>query len=158
MENKWEITSSHSGRAVCGTKCLHQLKHWDSGFEFHLRHGSLCLCYPVYVAVLRLVDSQSMESYRLFIKNSVAWVRERTMASGRRLLTKLVPTFAIRGCHVVSVTDPYGRILGFLDRSRYFLFQVAPQLYSIFWVDPVPDPQLLCSQKLWPLDHRGCQE
>jgi hypothetical protein len=31
---------------------------------------------------------------------------------------------------VVSVTDPYGRILGFLDRSRYFFFQVAPQLYS----------------------------
>jgi hypothetical protein len=23
-------------------------------------------------------------------------------------------------CHVVSVTDPYGRIHGFLDRSRYF--------------------------------------
>jgi hypothetical protein len=23
-------------------------------------------------------------------------------------------------CHVVSVTDPYGRILDFLDRSRYF--------------------------------------
>jgi hypothetical protein len=31
---------------------------------------------------------------------------------------------------VVSVTDPYGRNLGFLDRSRYFFFQVAPQLYS----------------------------
>jgi hypothetical protein len=29
--------------------------------------------------------------------------------------------FADRGCHVVSVMDPYGRILGFLDRSRYFL-------------------------------------
>jgi hypothetical protein len=28
--------------------------------------------------------------------------------------------FANRGCHVVSVTDPSGRILGFLDRSRYF--------------------------------------
>jgi hypothetical protein len=26
----------------------------------------------------------------------------------------------IEGCHVVSVTDPYGRILGFLDKSRYF--------------------------------------
>jgi hypothetical protein len=48
----------------------------------------------------------------------------------RRLLAKLVPTFADRGCHVVSVTDPYGHILGFLDRSRYFFFQVAPQLYS----------------------------
>jgi hypothetical protein len=30
------------------------------------------------------------------------------------------PTFADKGCHVVSVTDLYGRILGFLDRSRYF--------------------------------------
>jgi hypothetical protein len=38
--------------------------------------------------------------------------------------------FADTGCHVVSVTDPYGRNLGFLDRSRYFFFQVAPQLYS----------------------------
>jgi hypothetical protein len=28
--------------------------------------------------------------------------------------------FADRGCHVVSVKNPYGRILGFLDRSRYF--------------------------------------
>jgi CBS-domain-containing membrane protein len=35
--------------------------------------------------------------------------------SDRRLLAKLVPTFADRGCHVVSVTDPYGRILGFLE-------------------------------------------
>jgi hypothetical protein len=83
---------------------------------------------------------------------------------------KLVPTFADRGCRVVSATDLHGRILGFLDRSRYYFFQVAPQLYSRGWVDPVPDPQLLrkssragnrtrdlliCSQKLWPLDHKG---
>jgi hypothetical protein len=31
---------------------------------------------------------------------------------------KLVPTFEDRGWHVVSVTDPYGCILGFVDRSR----------------------------------------
>jgi hypothetical protein len=63
-----------------------------------------------------------------------------------------------------------GRILGFLDRSRYFFFQAVPQLYSRGWVDPVPDPLLLrksgsagnrtrdlwiCSQELWPLAHRG---
>jgi hypothetical protein len=36
------------------------------------------------------------------------------------LVGKVMPTFADRGCHVVSVTDPYGRILGFLDRSHYF--------------------------------------
>jgi hypothetical protein len=40
--------------------------------------------------------------------------------SDRRLSAKWLPTFADKGCHVISVTDPYGRILGFLDRSRYF--------------------------------------
>jgi hypothetical protein len=39
--------------------------------------------------------------------------------SDRCLSAKWLPTVAERGCHVVSVTDPYGRILGFLD-SRYF--------------------------------------
>jgi hypothetical protein len=64
-------------------------------------------------------------------------------SSDSRLLPKLVPTFAARGWHVVSATVPYGRILGFLDQSRYFFFQVAPQLYSRGWVDPVPDLLLL---------------
>jgi hypothetical protein len=35
-----------------------------------------------------------------------------------RLSAKLVPTFAGRGYHVVSVTDPYGRILDFLYNHR----------------------------------------
>jgi hypothetical protein len=49
--------------------------------------------------------------------------------SERRLSGKLVPTFGKeRGCRVVSVTDPYGRILGFLDRSRYLFIQVALEL------------------------------
>jgi hypothetical protein len=34
---------------------------------------------------------------------------------------------------VVSFTIPFGCILGFLDRSRYFFFQVAPQLYEAEW-------------------------
>jgi hypothetical protein len=40
---------------------------------------------------------------------------------------KLVPTFADSGCRMVSATDPHDRILGFLDRSHYYLFQVPPQ-------------------------------
>jgi hypothetical protein len=82
---------------------------------------------------------------------------------------KLMPTFADKECRVVSATDPHGRILSFLDGSRYYFFQVA-QLYSRGWVDPVRDPLLLrisgsagnrtwnlwiCSQELWPLDHIG---
>jgi hypothetical protein len=96
--------------------------------------------------------------------------RELYRPSDGRLSGKLMPTFADRGCYVASVTNPYNRILGFLDRSRYVFFQVAPQLYSRRWVDPIPDPLLLrkygssgnrtqsiwiCSQKLWILDHRG---
>jgi hypothetical protein len=61
----------------------------------------------------------------------------------RLLSEKLVPTFADRGRNVVTVADPYSRILIFLDRSRYFFLQVASQLYSRGWVDPIPDPLLL---------------
>jgi hypothetical protein len=90
--------------------------------------------------------------------------------SDRRLSAKLVPISADRGYDMVSVTDPYDRILGSLDQSHYLFFQVAPQLYSRGWVGPVPDPLLpiksglrlelnpdlwICSQELWPLDHRG---
>jgi hypothetical protein len=42
---------------------------------------------------------------------------DRATAACRRSDCQLL---RIEGCHVVSVTDPYGRIFGFLDRSHYF--------------------------------------
>jgi CBS-domain-containing membrane protein len=50
--------------------------------------------------------------------NSVTLVSEQTIPTeqDRRLSAKLVPTFADTGCHVVSATDPHGRILGILYR------------------------------------------
>jgi hypothetical protein len=36
------------------------------------------------------------------------------------LVGEVIANFLRRGCHVVSATDPYGRIIGFLERSRYF--------------------------------------
>jgi hypothetical protein len=63
--------------------------------------------------------------------------------SNRRLSTILVPTFADRGSSVFSATDPHGLILGFLDQSSYYFFQVAHQLYSRGSVDRVQDPLLL---------------
>jgi hypothetical protein len=65
---------------------------------------------------------------------------DRATAACQRSQCQLL---ADRGCRVVSATDPYDRILGFIDRSRYFLFLVAPQLYSRGWVVTVPDPLLL---------------
>jgi hypothetical protein len=56
-----------------------------------------------------------------------------------------MPTFADKGCRVVSAADPYGRILGCLDRSRYFFFLVAPQLYSR---GCEPHYRLITSQKI----------
>jgi hypothetical protein len=58
------------------------------------------------------------------------FANELYLPSDHRFSAKLVSTFTDRGCHVAGVTDPYGRILGFLDRIRCFFFQVAPQLYS----------------------------
>jgi hypothetical protein len=54
---------------------------------------------------------------------------ERTIPTERLpLIGKVGAKFADRGCRVVSATYPHGRIL--LGLSRYFFFQVAPQLYS----------------------------
>jgi hypothetical protein len=59
-------------------------------------------------------------------------------ATGRLIL---VPYFV--GVAWSARLVPTAVNLGFLDRSRYFFFQVAPHLSSRGWVDPVPDPLLL---------------
>jgi hypothetical protein len=76
--------------------------------------------------------------------NSVTLVRKRTIPTERPPLVGEVSANILRMmCRIVSVTNPYGRILRFLDRSRYYFFQVAPYLYSRGWVDFVPDPLFL---------------
>jgi hypothetical protein len=59
-------------------------------------------------------------------------LRDQTIQTERPPLVGEVSANFLRTeeCRVVIVADPYARILGFLDRSRYFFFQVAPQLYS----------------------------
>jgi hypothetical protein len=79
----------------------------------------------------------------LLFKNSVTWVREWTITTEQPLLVgEVSASFSDRGYYVVMM-DPYSCILGFLDQSLYFFFQVAPQFYSQGWVDPIPDPLLL---------------
>jgi hypothetical protein len=59
----------------------------------------------------------------------VVLVRERSYLSGRRLSTKLVPTFVDRGVSLSQRGGSLDHIVRFLDRSRYFSFQVASELY-----------------------------
>jgi hypothetical protein len=107
--------------------------------------------------------------------NSVAFspkanYTEWATATGWRIL---VPTYVDRELsRGQRGGTPTAVNLSFLGRSRYFFFKVAPHLSSRVWDVLVPDPLLLrksgsagnrtrelwvCSQELWPLDHRGGQ-
>jgi hypothetical protein len=75
-----------------------------------------------------ITNSTEPETSRHIRKNEQNKLRGRYSANelyrpnDHRLSAKLVPTFAVRECCVVSTADPYYRILGFLDQSRYFFF------------------------------------
>jgi hypothetical protein len=79
------------------------------------------------------------------LTNSVAWVRVLTIPTDQPPLVGEASAnfYGEKGVAQSEWRIPYGRNLGFVDRSRYFFFQVAPQLYSRDWVDPVPDPLFL---------------
>jgi hypothetical protein len=64
-----------------------------------------------------------MSTYKIvsLIYKKTPWpesMSELYRPSDRLLSARLLSNFADRWCNVVSVTDPYGRILGFLDRGR----------------------------------------
>jgi hypothetical protein len=68
--------------------------------------------------------TSSSENYSLELYSTATKTKRKTpwlesaselyRPSDQRLLAKLVTTFADGGCHMVSVTDPYGLILAFL--------------------------------------------
>jgi hypothetical protein len=66
----------------------------------------------------RLTDGAALYSPRTPWPESAS---ELYRPSDRRLSEKLEPTFADKGWHVVSVTDPYGRIVGFLETLLFFV-------------------------------------
>jgi hypothetical protein len=72
----------------------------------------------------------NLEIRKLFLKHQqTPWpesVSKLCRPSERCLLVRLVRAFAEGGCHVVSVMDPWYCVLGFLDLSCCFFFQVAP--------------------------------
>jgi hypothetical protein len=76
-----------------------------------------------------------------FKKNSMVWVRERTIPTERPpLVGKVIANFY--GWRVPrGQRDGYLRPYSRFSRQEPLLFyRVAPQLYSRDWVDPVSDP------------------
>jgi hypothetical protein len=61
------------------------------------------------------VNEMNISTGNHYKKTKTPWsesASELYRPSDRRLSSKRLPTFADRVCHMVSVTDPYGRILG----------------------------------------------
>jgi hypothetical protein len=74
-------------------------------------------------------------------------VSELYQPSDHRLSAKLVPAFADKECHVVSVTDPYGYILGF-SRPELLLFLSSSSSVVVMRLSG-PHFRPATSQKIW---------
>jgi hypothetical protein len=75
---------------------------------------------------LRKINERMSTATTQYLIKKTQWsesASELYLPSDRRLSAKRLTTFADRGCHVISLTDTYGRILDFLDRSRYFFIK-----------------------------------
>jgi hypothetical protein len=103
-----------------------------------------------YSLCLQAVPVTALSLYSLFQcvpeekKNSVAWVNERTIPTERQpLVGKVSANFC--GQRVPrSQRDESLRTYSRVSRPEPLLLsQVTPQLYSLGWVDSVPDPLLL---------------
>jgi hypothetical protein len=77
--------------------------------------GRVCYKRLLYKIVSEQNNEKNKNKTKLHGLSPLANYTDRETAACRRSDCQLL---RIEGCHVVSVTDPYGRILGFLDRSR----------------------------------------
>jgi hypothetical protein len=99
-------------------------------YTLHHYYFSLHLCISVVIicfcSILRrrgqcpnfVWDLENLEHENKAVCIKTPWpesASELYRLSDRRLSAKLVPTFADRESHVVSVTEPYGRTLDYLD-------------------------------------------
>jgi hypothetical protein len=115
--------NSHLRTSCRENQASHNLHHssWENGCAWCC---NVCVYVPTLTSFQNVKQITDLLPSILIIKvnySYLVWVAsELYRPSDRRLSVKLMPTFADRGCHVVSVTNPHGRILGFLDRSRYF--------------------------------------
>jgi hypothetical protein len=94
------------------------LRYKSGGGGVQLLWDVLYFCQILQVLTrLRKLAAQTVEEKCKFTaETTTPWpetASELYRPSDCRLSAKLVPTFADRGCQVVCVTDPYGRILDF---------------------------------------------
>jgi hypothetical protein len=132
---------------------LRSLERWDREFESHSRYGCLCVRLFCVCVVLCVGSGLAMDW------SHVQGVLPKQKLRGLSPQSRTTPIE--RPPLVGEVSDNFSRWkvsrgqlnesptvvnFGFLDQSHYFL-EIAPQLSSRGWVDPVPHPLLL--RKIW---------
>jgi hypothetical protein len=90
----------------------------------------------------QIIWMHTLEHTKLTKKtNSMVWVRERTIPAERPPLVGEVGAnscgASVPRCQRDGSLRPYSR---FSRQEPLLFYQVAPQLYSRGWLDPVPDP------------------
>jgi hypothetical protein len=127
IKNKWNYTSTSPYNFMLADL----IKHRDNSFSYLT--PLLVLYTSTYQEMCSYLKHFYAEIFEEIFLLKTLWYEYASdlyRLSDRPFLSKLVPTFEERGCHMVSLKDIYGSIIGFLDQSHYISFQVAPQLYS----------------------------
>jgi hypothetical protein len=145
MQSVWALERVlHIASYHCAVKAtLHTLSWLPSvAQEWHMSLAALCM-------------PQEYEQEKLHGLSPRANFTDRATAACRRSDCQLL---WIKGAtwSAWRILRPYSR---FSREQPLLFYQVAPQLYSRGWVDPVPDPLLFFlvvpGIEPWPLDHRG---
>jgi hypothetical protein len=103
--------------------------------DLHLANGVMGgkagrLCCRSVSAVSNYCLTTISEQTEHFTRSKTPWsesASELYRPTDRRLSAKWLPNCADRGCHVVCVTDPSGRISRFSRQEPLLFYQVAPQ-------------------------------
>jgi hypothetical protein len=125
--------------------------HWRTQYQWRAVQKKNKTNYKDFNGIHMLHKKGETQNQTKLKLNSMVWVRKRTIPTERpRLVGEVIANFCgqrvPRGQRDGSLR-PYSR---FSRQEPLLFYQVAPQLYSRGWLDPVPDPL-----PLWPLDHRG---
>jgi hypothetical protein len=112
-------------------------------FTFQVQNATLLAGWGPSLLKEQKCVGHEVTNFVLLYLNSMAWVRKKTILTEQPLLVGKVIAKHLR---IESATWSARRIPTAVSRfSRQeplLLYQVAPQLYSWGWVDPVPDPLL----------------
>jgi hypothetical protein len=125
-ENQYITILSRSKSSNQNSVCFSCVACWNQQILLPHNRGSSLLT-PNHAVHLFQVMEHSLTNKQTPWSESAS---ELYRPSDRRLSAKWLPTFADKGCHVVSVMDPYSR---FSRQEPLLFYQVAPQLYSRGW-------------------------